>query len=109
MSIPASAANHPGDRGHLLTEQANPRSAQLDQLSPLELVDLFNPEDQRTLEAIAAAREPLAQAIATITTALRQGVGYSTLGRAPAGGWGCWMRRNVHPPFAPHQISCRVF
>lgn len=86
MSIPASAANHPDDRGHLLTEQANPRSAQLDQLSPLELVDLFNQEDQRTLEAIAAAREPLAQAIATITTALRQGgrlfyIGAGTSGR----------------------------
>jgi N-acetylmuramic acid 6-phosphate etherase len=70
----------------LLTEQANPRSAQLDQLSPLELVDLFNQEDYRTVEAIAAAREPLAQAIEVITTALRQGgklyyIGAGTSGR----------------------------
>ncbi len=86
MSIPASAANHPADRGHLLTEQANPLSAQLDQLSPLELVDLFNQEDQRTVAAIAAAREPLAQAIEMISTALGQGgklyyIGAGTSGR----------------------------
>jgi N-acetylmuramic acid 6-phosphate etherase len=70
----------------LLTEQANPRSAQLDQLTPLELVDLFNQEDQHTLAAIAAAREPLAQAIEVTAKALRQGgklyyVGAGTSGR----------------------------
>jgi N-acetylmuramic acid 6-phosphate etherase len=86
MSTFASPASNPPDRGHLLTEQANPRSAQLDQLSPLELVDLFNQEDQRTVAAIAAAREPLAQAIEVITTALRQGgklyyIGAGTSGR----------------------------
>lgn len=86
MSTSPSPATNPADRGHLLTEQANPRSAQLDQLSPLELVDLFNQEDHRTVEAIAAAREPLAQAIEVITTALRQGgklyyIGAGTSGR----------------------------
>ncbi len=86
MSTFVSPASNPADRGHLLTEQANPRSAQLDQLSPLELVDLFNQEDQRTVAAIAAAREPLAQAIEVITTALHQGgklyyVGAGTSGR----------------------------
>jgi N-acetylmuramic acid 6-phosphate etherase len=70
----------------LLTEQANPRSAQLDQLTPLELVDLFNQEDQHTLAAIAAAREPLAQAIEVTAKALHQGgklyyVGAGTSGR----------------------------
>jgi N-acetylmuramic acid 6-phosphate etherase len=76
----------PTDRGHLLTEQANPRSAQLDQLSALELVDLFNQEDQRTLEAIAAARQPLAAAIDATAEALRWGgrlfyIGAGTSGR----------------------------
>ena len=88
--MPASSSVHPpsdpADRGHLLTEQANPRSAQLDQLSAIELVDLFNQEDQRTLEAIAAAREPLATAIDAVTVALAQGgrlfyVGAGTSGR----------------------------
>jgi N-acetylmuramic acid 6-phosphate etherase len=74
------------DRGHLLTEQANPHSQQIDQMSALELVDLFNQEDQQTLAAIAAAREPLATAIERTAAALRQGgrlfyIGAGTSGR----------------------------
>ncbi|ASC69818.1 N-acetylmuramic acid 6-phosphate etherase [Halomicronema hongdechloris C2206] len=74
------------DRGYLLTEQSNPRSRQLDQLSSLELVDLFNQEDQHTLAAIAAARESLATAIDRIALALGQGgqlfyIGAGTSGR----------------------------
>ncbi|WP_225885283.1 N-acetylmuramic acid 6-phosphate etherase [Leptolyngbya sp. KIOST-1] len=88
--MPASSSAHPpvdpADRGHLLTEQANPRSTDLDRLSSLELVDLFNREDQRTLEAIAAARAPLAAAIDAATAALAAGgrlfyVGAGTSGR----------------------------
>ncbi|PSR14830.1 N-acetylmuramic acid 6-phosphate etherase [filamentous cyanobacterium CCP3] len=88
--MPVSSSIHspsdPADRGHLLTEQANPRSAQLDQLSAIELVDLFNQEDQRTLEAIAGAREALAAAIDAVTMALAQGgrlfyIGAGTSGR----------------------------
>ena len=43
------------DRGHLLTEQANPRSTTLDQLDTKELVELFIEEDQRPQQAVAAA------------------------------------------------------
>lgn len=58
------------ERGHLLTEQANPQSQNLDQLSSLELVDLFNQQDQLTVTAIAGAREDLAAAIEIISDAL---------------------------------------
>ncbi|UAJ74016.1 N-acetylmuramic acid 6-phosphate etherase [Synechocystis sp. PCC 7339] len=58
------------ERGHLLTEQANPQSQDLDQLSSLELVDLFNQQDQLTVTAIATAREDLAAAIEIISGAL---------------------------------------
>lgn len=73
-------------RGHLLTEQVNPLSQTLDQLSCLELVDLFNQEDAQTLKAIAGAREALAQAIELTSNALRQGgrlfyIGAGTSGR----------------------------
>ncbi|MBV5262278.1 N-acetylmuramic acid 6-phosphate etherase, partial [Synechococcus moorigangaii CMS01] len=73
-------------RGHLLTEQVNPNSQNLDQMSALELVDLFNQEDQKTLEAIANARQALAQAIEITSAALQQGgrlfyVGAGTSGR----------------------------
>ena len=74
------------ERGHLLTEQVNANSENLDQLSSLELVDLFNREDAQTLAAIASARQPLAIAIDITSAALRQGgrlfyVGAGTSGR----------------------------
>jgi len=74
------------ERGHLLTEQANPNSRNLDQLSSLDLVDLFNQEDQNVVDAIAHARRPLAQAIDRIATALTSGgrlfyIGAGTSGR----------------------------
>lgn len=74
------------ERGHLLTEQVNPNSQNLDQLTSLELVELFNREDAKTIEAIAAARTQLAQAIDLTAHALGRGgrlfyVGAGTSGR----------------------------
>ncbi|WP_396134878.1 N-acetylmuramic acid 6-phosphate etherase, partial [Chamaesiphon sp. OTE_8_metabat_110] len=73
-------------RGHLLTEQVNVNSANLDRLTTLEIVDLFNKEDINTLNAIAGARVELASAIDTIADSLRQGgrlfyIGAGTSGR----------------------------
>jgi N-acetylmuramic acid 6-phosphate etherase len=73
-------------RGHLTTEQVNTRSQNLDQLSPLELVDLFNTEDQQNIKAIAGAREALAQTIAAAAAGMAQGgrlfyIGAGTSGR----------------------------
>lgn len=73
-------------RGHLLTEQVNPISANLDQLSSIDLVDVFNQEDAKTIAAIAQARELLATAIDLTAEKLRQGgrlfyVGAGTSGR----------------------------
>ncbi len=74
------------ERGHLLTEQINPNSKNLDQLTSLELVDLFNKEDVQTLKAIAQARLELAQAIDVSAKSLGRGgrlfyVGAGTSGR----------------------------
>lgn len=74
------------ERGHLLTEQVNPNSVNLDQLTSLELVDLFNQEDAQVLRSIAAVRVELAMAIDRTAEALRQGghlfyVGAGTSGR----------------------------
>ena len=73
-------------RGHLLTEQINPHSQNLDSLSTLEIVDLFNREDIKTIEAIASARIPLAHTIDATAAAFGQGgrlfyVGAGTSGR----------------------------
>jgi N-acetylmuramic acid 6-phosphate etherase len=74
------------ERGYLLTEQVNPNSQHLDQLTSLELVELFNREDAQTIAAIAKAREELASAIDRTAEALRQGgrlfyIGAGTSGR----------------------------
>jgi len=73
-------------RGHLLTEQINPRSRNLDTLSTLEIVDLFNQEDNKTIEAIAQARVSLADAIDVTASAFKLGgrlfyIGAGTSGR----------------------------
>lgn len=74
------------ERGHLLTEQINPNSRNLDQLSALEMVDLFNREDAQVITALAEARTDLAEAIDRTADALRQGgrlfyIGAGTSGR----------------------------
>jgi N-acetylmuramic acid 6-phosphate etherase len=74
------------ERGHLLTEQVNPNSQNLDQLTSLELVELFNSEDAQTLKAIADSKTQLAKAIDLITHALNHSgrlfyVGAGTSGR----------------------------
>ncbi|MGD1850865.1 MAG: N-acetylmuramic acid 6-phosphate etherase [Cyanophyceae cyanobacterium] len=74
------------DRGHLVTEQINPASVNLDELSSFELVDLFNKEDLRTLEAIANSRESLGKTVELAAEALSKGgrlfyVGAGTSGR----------------------------
>ncbi len=74
------------NRGHLLTEQNNPNSQNLDELSTLEMVDVFNKEDQRTVDAIAHARTHLAQAINLAAASMREGgrlfyIGAGTSGR----------------------------
>lgn len=74
------------ERGYLLTEQVNPHSLNLDQLNSVELVDLFNSEDQKAVAAVAAAKIQLAAAIDCAAERLGQGgrlfyVGAGTSGR----------------------------
>lgn len=74
------------ERGHLLTEQVNPNSLNLDQLNALELVELFNQEDQKAVAAVAAAKVELAVAIERTAERLHQGgrlfyIGAGTSGR----------------------------
>ena len=70
----------------LPTEQRNPRSHHLDQLSPLALLRLMAREDARVLRAVQQALPRIAQAIRLIAGALRDGgrlflVGAGTSGR----------------------------
>ncbi len=81
MNIPSigsgsssSLASPSDDRGYLLTEQVNPVSDQLDQLSTVALVDLFIDEDRRPQQAVFGARRALSQAVDAIAERL-QGTG----------------------------------
>ncbi len=56
-----------------LTERRNPSTGAIDVASPLEIVDLINAEDRGVPEAVARAREEIAQAIALIEAAFRAG------------------------------------
>ena len=74
------------NRGHLLTEQINSNSANLDQLSSLEIVELFNQEDQKTIDAIANAKNEIATTIDSTAKLLKKGgrlfyIGAGTSGR----------------------------
>jgi len=69
-----------------LTEQRNPLTAEIDRLSPLEIVELINSEDQKVAPAVFGERDSLARAVELAETALRGGgrliyVGAGTSGR----------------------------
>ncbi len=69
-----------------VTERRNPRSANIDLASPLEIVDLMNAEDRLVPEAVATQREQLAQAVEIAEQTFRSGgrlfyVGAGTSGR----------------------------
>jgi N-acetylmuramic acid 6-phosphate etherase len=69
-----------------LTEQRNPRSMRIDQLSTLEVVDLIIAEDRMVAEAVGEEREAIARAIEIVTETFTSGgrliyVGAGTSGR----------------------------
>lgn len=86
-------------RGHLLTEQANPRSADLDALSTRDLVAVFVEEDRRPQEAVAAAAPALTAAIDAIAERLRCGGRLFYLGAGTSGRLGVLDAAECPPTF----------
>lgn len=69
-----------------LTEQRNPRSTRIDQLSTLEIVDLINAEDRMVAQAVGEEREEIAHCIDLVVETFQAGgrlvyVGAGTSGR----------------------------
>ena len=69
-----------------LTERRNPRSADIDLATPLEIVDLINAEDRSVPDAVASQREAIARAVEQAESTFRSGgrlfyVGAGTSGR----------------------------
>src|SRR4051812_15820763 len=73
----------------LQTEARNPASANLDELTPLEIVRLMNREDGRAVEAVGSQADEIAQAVEIIAARLRAG------GRLVYGGAGTSGRLGV--------------
>ncbi len=86
-------------RGHLLTEQANPLSSDLDALSTRDLVAVFVEEDRRPQEAVAAAAPALTAAIDAIADRLRTGGRLFYLGAGTSGRLGVLDAAECPPTF----------
>ena len=87
------------NRGHLLTEQANPRSSDLDQLSTADLVQLFCDEDRLPQQAVAAAAPALRAAVDAIAERLRDGGRLFYLGAGTSGRLGVLDAAECPPTF----------
>lgn len=94
-----SAAFTDVQRGHLLTEQANPNSQELDALDTAALVDVFVQEDLRPQQAVAQAAAALAQAIDAIAERLRHGGRLFYLGAGTSGRLGVLDAAECPPTF----------
>ena len=92
---PKTMVDASDDRGHLLTEQSNPRSRQLDTLPVAELVDLFISEDLKPQQAVAAAATPLHRPLRQLPSALLPVDVCSMSVPVHRGGSAFWMLRNV--------------
>ena len=95
------------DRGHLLTEQANPASASLDALPTDELVALFCRNDLEPQRAVAAAAPQLSRAIEATAARLRQGGRLFYLGAGTSGRLGVLDAAECPPTFcsAPELVQ----
>jgi len=72
--------------GHLLTEKINPRTAHLDECSPLEVVELILQEDSAIIGAIEEEKGNIAKAVELVVHKLKLGgrlffIGAGTSGR----------------------------
>lgn len=83
----------------MITEQRNPRSMQLDQMSALEIVQLMNDEDKRVPLAIERCLPQIAQAVDVITQALQQGGRLIYLGAGTSGRLGVLDASECPPTF----------
>jgi N-acetylmuramic acid 6-phosphate etherase len=82
-----------------LTEQRNPRSKNLEKLSPRELVDLFVEEEKFVQDALRHSAAALARAIEIVTESLRNGGRLFYVGAGSSGRIGVLDASEVPPTF----------
>ena len=87
------------DRGHLLTEQTNPSSENLDLLSTDALISLFVEEDRRPQMAVQGAISALSEAVDAIAKRLKAGGRLFYLGAGTSGRLGVLDAAECPPTF----------
>ncbi len=90
-----------------LTEQRNPRTLDLDRLSPLDLVTRIQEEDARVAEAVAAERHAIAHALTLIHETFEQGGRLFYVGAGTSGRLGVLDAAEMPPTFgtAPEMVQ----
>jgi N-acetylmuramic acid 6-phosphate etherase len=82
-----------------ITERRNPRTAEIDLASPLEIVDLINAEDRLVPDAVASQREHVARAIELAERSLRHGGHIYYVGAGTSGRLGVLDASEIPPTF----------
>ena len=89
----------PNPLARLTTEAVNPASANIDQLSPLEIVQLMNHEDAKVAEAVGREAGAIARAIERIAEQMRGGGRLIYLGAGTSGRLGVLDAAECPPTF----------
>jgi N-acetylmuramic acid 6-phosphate etherase len=90
-----------------LTEQRNPLTAGIDRLTPLEIVDLINTEDQRIAPAVHEERHAIARAVELAEASMRNGGRLIYIGAGTSGRLGVLDASEMPPTFGtdPHMVQ----
>lgn len=98
--------SRPADESRL-TERRNPRSARIDQLSTLEIVDLINAEDRTVADAVAEERMEIARCIELVVECFRAGGRLLYVGAGTSGRLGVLDAAELPPTFRmdPEQVQ----
>lgn len=83
-----------------LTEQRNPRSMRIDQLSTTEIVDLINAEDRMVAAAVGEERQQIARAIDLVVDSLHKGGRLIYVGAGTSGRLGLLDSVELYPTFS---------
>src|SRR5258706_8055755 len=88
-----------------VTEQRNPRTADIDLADPLTIVDLMNAEDRTVAGAVHSQREQIAQALSWAEEVIRGGGRLFYAGAGTSGRLGVLDASEIPPTFgAPPEM-----
>lgn len=93
---------------HLQTEQRNPKTLHLDQMSAREIVQVMNEEDARVIQAVKEAQDVIAQAIEVIVPCLKAGGRLIYIGAGTSGRLGILDAVECVPTFSTEQVIGRI-